>query len=772
MEFIEKIDISLIKKINNINYIDFETNYMNYTDDIEKLKKKNLKAIYNQIMSFCKINIKNRGITKRIYQYSTGTLKEKGGRLYCGNSIQGLPKFIRGFLMKHTTDIDAKNCHPRILRYICKIHNISCQNLEIYLENRDIIIKTGEATKNDYLKAINDGKLNKKIQDKFFKEFDYEMKHIQKNIIKIKEYKDIVDSVPKEKEEYNLHGSALNRILCMYENNILYEIIKFLNDNKIEIAALMFDGLMIYGNYYEDNNLLENITKIVEKKFNGLNMEWAYKEHCNKLKFDNLKNDYDNEIDNDILPNYIKKIIESPSECIIADVMKELYGNKYYYIDPDKKKWIEYKNKMWIESCFGMRPLIDTVFHEEIQKNLDKINIELEKYDEKTFNYENILEKKDILCNVCKRLQKTVEKNNILKELSEKCINTDFMIDMNKQKYMIPIKNGKIINLKTLEIRDRDENDKFNYECQVNYINLTNNDENIAKKYFMDLFCNNELIVKCVINIIKSVITGEKLRYIFFCTGTGRNGKSLLFKLLKLMFNKSMDIISELVIINSKSGKSNINTEIEKLDKIRIGYVTELKEDDTLNSEMIKKISGGDDIDLRSLHKTNSTLTPTCNLFVLTNELPKFKVEEAIIDRIVVIPFNNKFEVNITYEYDMLKNIDILFSYILKYGVISDKFNFPLEMLEAKKEYIEDNDVDYLKDFIESEIDFIDGKRIKRDDFRKAYNNWCKDMLYPIDKRTDKKFSRALKKLNIENVSSHGIRIYKNIDFKNDLLII
>ena len=45
-------------------------------------------------------------------------------------------------------------------------------------------------------------------------------------------------------------------------------------------------------------------------------------------------------------------------------------------------------------------------------------------------------------------------------------------------------------------------------------------------------------------------------------------------------------------------------------------------------------------------------------------------------------------------------------------------------------------------------------------------------MLYPIDKRTDKKFSRALKKLNIENTSSHGIRIYKNIDFKNDLLII
>lgn len=265
MELIEKIDISLIKKINNINFIDFENNYLNFTDDIEKLKKKNLKAIYNQIISFCKINIKNKGITKRIYSYSNGTIKEKGGRLYCGNSIQGLPKFIRGFLMKHTTDIDAKNCHPTILKYICKKHNVNCQNLEIYLKNRDIILETGEATKNDYLKTINDGKLNKKIQDKFFKDFDYEMKNIQKNIIKIKEYKDIVDSVPKEKEEYNLYGSALNRILCMYENNILQEIIKYLNEMNIEIAVLMFDGLMIYGNYYEDNNLLNDIKKVVEK---------------------------------------------------------------------------------------------------------------------------------------------------------------------------------------------------------------------------------------------------------------------------------------------------------------------------------------------------------------------------------------------------------------------------------------------------------------------------------------------------------------------------
>lgn len=766
MEFIERIEISLIQKLNRMTENDFENYYINFSDDIEKIKKKDLKSLYEKIMCFCKINIKNNGITKRIYNYSIETIKEKGGRLYCGNSIQGLPKFIRGFLMKHTTDIDAKNCHPTILRYLCKIHNIECPKLDFYIENRDIIINMGTAKKDDYLKSINDGNINKKIKDIFFNDFDKEIKQIHKKIMVIEEYNDIIMSVPKDKKEYNWNGSSLNRILCMYENNILKEVIYILEKLNIEIAVLMFDGLMIYGNYYNDNNLLLKIKEGIEKKFNGLGMEWIYKKHCDKLIIENL-NESITDISYNFLPNYIKKIIDSPSECIIAESMKELYGNHYYYIDPDKKRWIEYKNNLWIDSIFGMRPLIDTVFYDEIKKYIEIFDEKINNYD-KTYNQQDIIKKREILFDISRRLQKTIDKNNISKELAEKCVNINFMMDMNKEKYILPIKNGKIINLKTLKIDNRNELYKFNYECNVNYIELDEENEKIAKKYFMDLFCNNEYIVKCVINIIKSAITGEKLRYIFFCTGTGRNGKSLLFKLLKLMLNNSIDIISENIIINSKNLKSNINTEIEKLDKIRIGYVTELKEEDTLNSEMIKKISGGDDIDLRSLHKTNTTLTPTCNLFVLTNELPKFKIEEAIIDRIVVIPFKNKFEINTSYEYDIISKIDIIFSYILKYGVISDKFNFPDEMLEAKKDYIEDNDINYLKDFIESEIVFCSDKIIKRDDFRKIYNDWCKVMSYPIDKRSDRSFSREMKKNNIENSSSHGIRVYKNIDFKHD----
>jgi len=41
----------------------------------------------------------------------------------------------------------------------------------------------------------------------------------------------------------------------------------------------MFDGLIIYNDHYNNNDLLIDITQSVEDEFYGLNMEWDYKQH-------------------------------------------------------------------------------------------------------------------------------------------------------------------------------------------------------------------------------------------------------------------------------------------------------------------------------------------------------------------------------------------------------------------------------------------------------------------------------------------------------------
>ena len=123
MELVERLTLD---KINFLNDMDFNTfkQFKTGKNDEEKKTK------FNILKSFCQTNIKTRGETKRIYSYTHNTPLEVGGRLYCGNSIQGLQKDFRGFLLNGiTTDIDMKNAHPVILKYICSLHNILCPYL-------------------------------------------------------------------------------------------------------------------------------------------------------------------------------------------------------------------------------------------------------------------------------------------------------------------------------------------------------------------------------------------------------------------------------------------------------------------------------------------------------------------------------------------------------------------------------------------------------------------------------------------------------------------
>jgi P4 family phage/plasmid primase-like protien len=378
------------------------------------------------------------------------------------------------------------------------------------------------------------------------------------------------------------------------------------------------------------------------------------------------------------------------------------------------------------------------------------------------------------LIEISNKFKKTSDINNMCLELRSKCFITDFCKDINKAKNQLPLKNGLLLDMKTLQTRPRNIKDKFSIECPVNYIEkLKKEDFEYAEKYFNDLFCNNQNVIKCVIDIFKSLISGNILRYVFFLTGEGRNGKSLVIKLLNEMFGSLMKVMDKAIIIEN-GVKSNINTHLEKLDTIRIGYISELKENDVLNNELIKGITGGDKQDVRGLYKTNREISPTANLICACNNLPKFNVEDkALIDRLVVIPFKNRFEINSSFENELLGKMDVIFSYIMLKGVITDKFDFPNEMIEATRLYVKENDNDPLRDFLNSNIIFNiqeSSKRIdwciKRDELRKSYNSYCMSMSIPIDKRNNTNFTKAMTKLGIKSVESHNIVWYKNIQFK------
>lgn len=249
-----------------------------------------MKIWFDSLKKFTAGVIKAKFVQNRMYQYACKTPESlcangAGGRLYCANSVQSLWKPYRGLVFgKIGTDIDMVNAHPTILRWLCKRHKIDCPQLSYYCENRDDILSRNFSSKavgkKAFLVATNTQEKLKtpKKQPKILVDYDTEMKKIQEQLISIPEYFEIQDSVPEHKQ-HNHNGSAINRIMCVYESNILIKALEYFTQKGLKVPAPFFDGCIAMGNHYENEELLKGLEEYIENAFPGLNMKWAYKEH-------------------------------------------------------------------------------------------------------------------------------------------------------------------------------------------------------------------------------------------------------------------------------------------------------------------------------------------------------------------------------------------------------------------------------------------------------------------------------------------------------------
>lgn len=280
MELIEHINLSAAKWL-----ITQSKKSLTYILKRRSTETDTIEVKYNKLTNYLKTAIANNGINQRIYTYSLNCQNNQlGGRLYCPFSCQSIQREFRGVLMKHTTDVDMSNAHPCILRYVCRLHNIPCPQLEYYINHRDEVLASFpdiDKAKTMFLCSINDSKVYRTERSKVYKDFDKEMKIIQRALSIIPEYTAIKNNI---NSTYNLDGKLMSRILSKYENDILQEAINFISSKDIRISVLMFDGLMINGDYYNDTELLDGLMNHCNSKFDQLDMVWKYKAHSTDLE--------------------------------------------------------------------------------------------------------------------------------------------------------------------------------------------------------------------------------------------------------------------------------------------------------------------------------------------------------------------------------------------------------------------------------------------------------------------------------------------------------
>ena len=750
MELIERIPLRPIEWLSQLSYSEFIDLCINKK---KKYTSEECKTKYSLLQQLCKTNIKTGGITKRIYSYSLTTPAGLGGRLFSGGSLQGVPSTIRGLLLSESgTDLDMCNAHPVILRYICKLHSIECPYLEYYINHRDECLgkfASRETGKDAYLKATNNDKINRtKALPKEFKNYDKEMKNIQRKLAGIEKYTDLVATVPVDKA-YNKIGSAINRILCYYENIILQHAIHVVNRKGIEVAILMFDGLMLYGNYYKDGDLLDEITYYIEKQMPGLKMKWSYKEHNTSLA-----------VPLHFVANE-SPLYKNTFVCNDLDAAKKVYAlfpywkyseNELYVFDDLTGLW---KNERNIQNVIVSR------FTNELWIGIKGKNDSLEaskvkSYGNTTTLFIQMLEKLKTLCiddnwlrrTAASSLGKLLFNNGYFDLLTNTFYNT-FNPDI--------VFGGKIY---------QDYNPIFT-DTDTLYM------ESIKHRLFYEPL--GKAVGDFLILNLARGLAGDIMKRILFGLGLSNTGKSTITKALLKTCSDYVGTFdgNNFAYRNTSNDSASQNRWLMLLKNKRLIFSNEIKSTIPLNGNLIKMVSSGGDAVVGRQHAGNECefyLSFLCIVFA--NDLPKIMpYDDAVNNRVRVVSYNKQYveEPSNDYELKLDPKIDAEFDtlhfqrcfleiFIRQYhkGREGEFTVEPVEVLQAKEDWI-GTDIGCLSAFLqEYEITNIETDFVKSIEIQE----WLELGKYGI---TMKKFGIEMKqhslKNKLNNVKSDGKKI-------------
>ena len=149
------------------------------------------------------------------------------------------------------------------------------------------------------------------------------------------------------------------------------------------------------------------------------------------------------------------------------------------------------------------------------------------------------------------RLSMRVPSEKITKYISEFLLNPEITkkLDMNHE--YLPVKGGKVVNMRTKQVRDRVKEDYFTYEIEVEYKPTAQS--GVWDKFLEDIMLDDKVMIEFLQIMFGYGITGltEEQKFFILC-GEGANGKSTLLNALKSVVGKCMLAAGRNVVVGTE----------------------------------------------------------------------------------------------------------------------------------------------------------------------------------------------------------------------------
>jgi hypothetical protein len=657
-----------------------------------------------------------------------------GRRFSKGISLQGISRKIRHTIAKNLYyDVDMKNAHPTFCLDLAKKLEFHHPILELYNTHRDDCLarwigvevvgndglkyrlKTKDDVKEYFLKMLNGGGNSKSSSDElnnFYKThqtfLDLIYKHKDFASFRKRADNKYADKQKRDKPANdkkmwdNRKGTVLNYYLCKVENDALTQMEVFLQARNIKYGALCFDGIMIYKDGVEDLHDLLKQMEIHLHETMKFPIVLAVKEMNEDIDISDLEEKKDILTSDEDYALYLLEALE-------GEFMYDYTDKKIWFWDNGVRLWREQKPR-------HLRTLITKILLPYVESSPDPEVVETESFFLKTDA------KQSALVRMCEPYIEKRRDDTFIRE------------NFDRKKGFLPITDNKIIDLSNGTIRTRVKEDYFTKTTENKLVHVPEDIRVEIFQYYTSLLTTKDGVLPsvehrdCLIMVFAYAMTGlNHLKAFINLVGEKDGGKSLCITLHNLIMGEFGGSANERLFVAQKN-KSCHDSEMFNLLGRRMTTLTETSKNQQFNEDLIKKISGGDEVNIRgaSEKKTLDVVFDTI-MFLATNNMCQFS-DPAFMSRLRCFNFVNYFKKDDAVR-DRLLSLrhhffTIMVEYCVKFYENGRQITWSKEVLDYTEKVCDEQDT--IKVWLREQGDFEKGTAddYVRKDFFEAYQDY------------------------------------------------
>lgn len=260
------------------------------------------------------------------------------------------------------------------------------------------------------------------------------------------------------------------------------------------------------------------------------------------------------------------------------------------------------------------------------------------------------------------------------------------------------------------------------------------------QRFMSEVFGGDADLVAFMRRLLGYSITGLTREHVFpVLWGEGRNGKSTMLETLADVLGNDIATSSQAdALMDASRGGDGPKPFIWSLRGKRLVWASESNEGRRINEGLVKQLTGGDRLNVRTLHSKPVEFLPTHTLLLLTNHKPHINADgSAIWDRVYLIPYTQRFIDQPQAENEHKRDPDLreklqaelpgilawLVRGCLEYqtlGLIA-----PAAIVAATSEYRDEEDTTGM--YVQERCILKDGAEVKSSLLYQDYSSWCKE---------------------------------------------